>query len=160
MTLKRVREATAEDLKSAANRWLGDGVYIAEVHAIPRLQGRGGQRGPLPSARARPAARLKLPKLQRATLSNGLKVILAERHEVPLVNFWLATDAGYAADQFATPGTAKLTGTLLIDGTNTRSALRDQRPNGAARRAASGQFQSRLLVRAALGTEAQARSLA
>jgi zinc protease len=66
---------------------------------------------------------LKLPKLQRATLSNGLKVILAERHGVPLVNFWMAVDAGYAADQFAAPGTAKLTGTLLIDGTSTRSAL-------------------------------------
>jgi zinc protease len=66
---------------------------------------------------------LKLPKLQRATLANGLKVILAERHEVPLVNFWLAADAGYAADQFASPGTAKLTGTLVIDGTNTRTAL-------------------------------------
>jgi zinc protease len=66
---------------------------------------------------------LKLPKLQRATLSNGLKVILAERHDVPLVNFWLVVDAGYAADQFATPGTAKLMATLLIDGTRTRSAL-------------------------------------
>ena len=48
----------------------------------------------------------KLPKLQRATLSNGLRVVLAERHEVPLVDFRMTSDAGYAADQFATPGTA------------------------------------------------------
>src|ERR1035438_2443008 len=34
-TLKRVRSATAEDLKSAANRWLGDGVYIARVLPFP-----------------------------------------------------------------------------------------------------------------------------
>ena len=34
-SLKRVREATAEDLKAAANRWLSDGVYILEVQPFP-----------------------------------------------------------------------------------------------------------------------------
>ena len=118
-----MREATAEDLKSAANRWLADGVYIAEVLPFPdyKTAAADADRSHAPALGAPPE--LKLPKLQRATLSNGLKVILAERHEVPLVNFWMAADAGYAADQFATPGTAKLTGTLLIDGTRTRSAL-------------------------------------
>jgi zinc protease len=36
----------------------------------------------------------------------------------------MAVDAGYAADQFAAPGTAKLAATLLVDGTRTRSALK------------------------------------
>jgi zinc protease len=123
VTLKVVREATAEDLRAAANRWLGDGVYIAEVQPFPdyRAAAVGADRTQAPSLGPPPA--LKLPKLQRVTLSSGLKVILAERHEVPLVNFWMAADAGYAADQFATPGTAKLTGTLLVDGTGTRNAL-------------------------------------
>ena len=35
---------------------------------------------------------------QRATLTNGLKVVLLERHSTPLVNVTLAVDAGYAAD--------------------------------------------------------------
>jgi zinc protease len=61
--------------------------------------------------------------MQRATLSNGLKIILAERHEVPLVSFWLDVDAGYAADQFAAPGTASITMSLLNGGTKTRTAL-------------------------------------
>ncbi len=123
VTLKRVREATAEDLRSAANRWLSDGVYIAEVLPFPDYKaaqtGADRSKAPVPSTPPEP----KLPKLQRATLSNGLKIILAERHDVPLVNFWMAVDAGYAADQFATPGTAKLATTLLIDGTRTRNAL-------------------------------------
>jgi len=51
--------------------------------------------------------------LQRATLSNGLRVVLAERHEVPLVNFWMATDAGYAADEFAAPERRNMTMALL-----------------------------------------------
>ena len=123
VTLKRVREATAEDLKSAANRWLADGVYVAEVHPFPdyKAAATGADRSHSPELG--PPPELKLPKLQRATLADGLKVVLAERHGVPLVNIWLAADAGYAADQFAAPGTAKLTGTLLIDGTHTRSAL-------------------------------------
>jgi len=123
VTLKRIRETTAEDLKSAANRWLADGVYIADVLPFPEYKAApsGADRSKPPELGAPPE--LRLPKLQRATLANGLKVILAERHDVPLVNFWMATDAGYAADQFATPGTAKLTGALLIDGTRTRNAL-------------------------------------
>ena len=118
-----MRGATPDDLKGAANRWLTDGVYIADVLPFPdyKAAATGADRSKLPALG--PPPELKLPKLQRVTLSNGLKVILAERHDVPLVNFWLATDAGYAADQFAKPGTAKLTGALLIDGTRTRNAL-------------------------------------
>jgi zinc protease len=122
-TLKRVREATAEDLKAAANRWLADGVYIAHVLPFPEYKAAqaGADRSKAPTLGTPPE--LRLPKLQRATLGNGLKVILAERHDVPLVNCWMATDAGYAADQSANPGTAKLMGALLIDGTKTRNAL-------------------------------------
>jgi hypothetical protein len=32
------REATADDLKAVANRWLSDGVYILEVLPFPDLQ--------------------------------------------------------------------------------------------------------------------------
>ena len=122
-SLKRVQDATAEDLKAAANRWLADGVYALEVHPFPQFKtaSTGADRSKAPATGTPPD--LKLPKLQRTTLSNGLKVILAERHEVPLVNFWMTTDAGYAADQFAAPGTASMTSSLLDGGTSTRTAL-------------------------------------
>jgi zinc protease len=123
LTLQRTREATADDLKSAANRWLSDGDYIVQVQPFPDYTAAASEidRSRIPALGAPPE--LKLPRLQRAALANGLKVILAERHEVPLVHVWLATDAGYAADQFAKPGTAKLAATLLTEGTATRSAL-------------------------------------
>ena len=123
ISLKRVQDATADDLKAAANRWLSDGDYVLEVHPFPEYKtaSTGADRSKAPVPGTPPD--LKLPKLQRATLSNGLKVILAERHEVPLVNFWMATDAGYAADQLASPGTASLTSSLLDGGTSTRTAL-------------------------------------
>jgi zinc protease len=121
--LKLVREATAEDLKAAANRWLADGVYILEVVPFPQYKtaSAGADRSRAPEIGTPPE--LKLPKLQRAKLSNGLKIVLAERHEVPLVNFWMTSDAGYAADEFAAPGTAAMTMALLTGGTKMRSAL-------------------------------------
>ena len=123
VSLKRVQDATAEDLKAVASRWLSDGVYVLEVRPFPdyKAAATGADRSKAPEVGAPPD--LKLPKLQHATLSNGLKVILAERHEVPLVEFWLNVDAGYAADQFASPGTASMTMALLTGGTKTRTAL-------------------------------------
>jgi zinc protease len=122
-SLQHVREATAEDLRAAANRWLSDGVYILEVHPFPEFKtaATGADRSQVPEPGAPPE--LRLPKLQRAKLSNGLQLILAERHEVPVVNFWLTADAGYAADQSAAPGTASMTTALLDGGTATRNAL-------------------------------------
>jgi zinc protease len=122
-SLRLAREATAEDLKAAANRWLSDGVYILEVLPFPQYKtaSTAADRSKAPEIGTPPT--LKLPKLQRATLSNGLRVVLAERHEVPLVSFWMESDAGYAADEFAAPGTANMTMSLLTGGTKTRSAL-------------------------------------
>ncbi len=124
ISLKRVQLATAEDLRAAAQRWLSDGVYILEVDPFPdyKTASAGADRSKAPETGAPPE--LKLPKLQRTTLSNGLQVILAERHEVPLVNFTLAADAGFASDASTTPGTANLAMQVLTDGTGTRNALR------------------------------------
>jgi zinc protease len=121
--LQRVQDASVQDLKSAARRWLSDGVYTLEVHPYPsyKTATESVDRSKAPETGAPPE--LKLPKLERATLSNGLQVILAERHEIPVVNFGLQLDAGYAADQFATPGTASLTTALLDGGTAKRTAL-------------------------------------
>ena len=41
---------------------------------------------------------LKLPAPQRAKLSNGLEVVVVERHNAPVVDFTLIADAGFAAD--------------------------------------------------------------
>jgi zinc protease len=48
---------------------------------------------------------------------------VAERHAVPVVTFDLLVDAGYASDAGGNPGTARLAGELLTDGTRTRNAL-------------------------------------
>src|ERR1700683_1945433 len=76
ITLQRIREATADNLKSAADRWLSDGKYIVEVQPFPEytVAKTAVDRSKAPALGEPPT--LKLPKLQRATLSNGLKIVL------------------------------------------------------------------------------------
>jgi len=122
-TLKRIREATAQDLLAAARRWLTDGVYILEVHPFPGYKTLTStvDRSKLPEMGTPPE--VKFPTFQRATLKNGLKIIFVERHTIPVINFTLLLDAGYAADQFALPGTASLAMNMLDEGTRKRTAL-------------------------------------
>ena len=121
--LNWVRNATPKNLKDVANEWLSDGVYILEVHPYPELKAIPSDvdRSKLPEPG--PAPEIKFPDLQKAQLKNGLKIILAERHSIPVVNFNLVVDAGYAADQFALPGTSKLAMEMIDEGTKKRTAL-------------------------------------
>ena len=123
VTLTRVAGATAAQLRTAARDWLSDGVYALEVQPFPQLQASGGQvdRSKLPDVARPPES--QFPTIATATLSNGLKVYLAERPGVPLVNFNLMVDAGYAADHQGILGTASLAMNMLDEGTRTRSAL-------------------------------------
>jgi zinc protease len=122
-SLERVSHAATADLRDTARRWLSDGVYVLEIRPLPEFQITASDvdRSKLPV----PTIQLKVgfPKLERATLSNGLKVVLAERHSVPLVELALLADAGYASDQSAQPGTAKLAMNMVLQGTRFRNAL-------------------------------------
>jgi zinc protease len=121
--LATIEKATVEDVLGAAKRWLSDGVYVLEILPYPQLSAAPStvDRTKLPAPGAPPAVRF--PALERAALSNGLKVILARRDAVPVLNIQLLVDAGTAADQFASPGTASLAMNMLDEGTKTRSSL-------------------------------------
>jgi zinc protease len=123
VTQRRIAAATAADLKSAAARWLSDGEWVLEVHPYPEFgtTASAADRTKLPEAGTPPDARF--PAVARATLPNGLKIVLAERHSIPQVNLTLLVDAGYAADQFAAPGTASLALDMLDEGTTRLNAL-------------------------------------
>jgi zinc protease len=61
--------------------------------------------------------------MQRTTLSNGLKVVLVERHETPIVNFRMLFAGGSGADTTARPGMTSMMMTMIDEGTKTRNAL-------------------------------------
>ena len=66
---------------------------------------------------------LSFPNLQRGKLKNGIEVVLAERHAVPIVEVKLLLDAGFAADQGRKLGTASFTAGMLEEGTKTLDSL-------------------------------------
>jgi zinc protease len=67
---------------------------------------------------------LAFPKLQRATLPNGLKIVLAERRGLPLVQMSLEVQgAGFSSDPAAKPGLANFTMGMLDEGAGTYNAL-------------------------------------
>lgn len=121
--MQRVQQATPRELLSSARHWLSDGVYSLEVQPYPEFQTAkaGADRSKLPEPGAPPDTRF--PELQRATLSNGLKIVLARRPSIPQVRFDLLLDAGFAADQSGIPGTASLAMAMLDEGTAQRNAL-------------------------------------
>jgi zinc protease len=118
-----VRAATAKEVQATARRWLTDGVHVLSVapfgdHAVA-AKGADRTKRPEPG----PSPPPKFPAIERRKLSNGLTVLVAERHAVPVVQLELLVDAGYASDQGGAPGLAKLAAAMLPQGTTTRNAL-------------------------------------
>ena len=69
-----------------------------------------------------PAIAPTLPVPAETRLSNGLRVITVERHDLPLVTAALVARGGGATDPQAREGAASLASDLLTKGTTTRSA--------------------------------------
>ena len=120
---KDVANATADDLRSAMRRWMSEGVYALEVHPFPEFQeiASNVDRKKLPEIAAPPAA--PLAAAERATLSNGMKVVLSRRSAVPVVRLSMSVDGGYSADDPKKPGVAGMTMRMITEGTTSRSSL-------------------------------------
>lgn len=73
---------------------------------------------PVPGAPPRP----RVPRPERWTLANGLRVVALPKHSIPQVVLRLVIPAGGAADPRAYPGTASLVAHLLTEGTQSMSA--------------------------------------
>jgi len=139
------QQARPADVLAAAKQWLGKGDYTLTViptTTAPKEEAVAG----LPAAAQAPSLLpakstdkfsviksdidrskgvpqvatypdLSFPKVQRGKLKNGIEVVLAERHTIPVVNLSLQFDAGYAADAGIKPGTASFTTAMLDEGT-------------------------------------------
>jgi len=154
------------DVQAALGRWLNRPVYSLVVTPGERtergeLMGGWGDEGssppPKPDAKkpapklakgpkrelppVDPVGELTFPKVERATLSNGIPVVLARRAGVPKVLVSLSFDAGYAADAQDGPGTQSLMMSLLDEGTaslNATQIAEEQERLGARINAGAG----------------------
>ncbi|WP_299009205.1 pitrilysin family protein [uncultured Caulobacter sp.] len=121
--LQRIRDAKPADLVGAGRKWLTDGDFTLTVTPFPayKTAAVGADRKAMPEVGA-----LKAPafvKLHRGVLSNGLKVVLAERHDTPQVQFSLQFDAGQAAEAAGKAGVSSLAVGMLTEGTTKRDNL-------------------------------------
>ena len=145
-SLQAVAGATPAQVRDAAAKWLGKPSHVFMVKPGARkelAEAPAGTPSPfvLPKVDARykttassvdrskgvPVTAsfpdLKFPAQQRATLSNGTTVILAERHDVPVVQMSYQFAGGYSADPAGKPGIANFTASLLDEGAGDLDAL-------------------------------------
>jgi predicted Zn-dependent peptidase len=145
-SLKIIETATAADVQAAGKSWLAQGDHTLVVNPGVRkdlAEDPAGTPAPLtlpapdkkftttkstvdrskgvPIAETFPA--LKFPALQRATLSNGTKVILAERHDTPVVQLSYMFNGGYASDLGRKLGTSSFAMGMLDEGAGDLDAL-------------------------------------
>src|SRR6476619_7770808 len=101
---------------------MSDGEFVLNVEPVATFKTLVStvDRSKVPTPGAAPS--LKLPTPERAKLSNGLEVVVVERHSAPVVDFTLLADAGFAADASAKPGTARLAMLITKEGTKTRTS--------------------------------------
>ncbi|HEY4582842.1 MAG TPA: pitrilysin family protein [Lysobacter sp.] len=145
-TLANFAAATPAQLQAAGRAWLDTGSHTLVIEpgervALPEEPAATPAPFKLPAADAKfkasaPAVDrstgvpmpkqfpgLKFPALQRATLSNGTTVVLAERHDIPVVQMSYLFDGGYATDAGGKPGTAAFAMAMLNEGAGARSSL-------------------------------------
>ena len=130
-SLAGIEAATVEQVRDAARRWLAAGDFTLEVQPQPKYRNAEAsavdrKAGP-PVTSEFPS--VGFPKLERAELGNGMRVVIARRPGVPIVRVSALFDAGYVTDQGRALGTSSFTMSLLDEGTTTLDAL------GIARRA-------------------------
>ena len=147
-SMATVAAVTPAQLTAVGNRWLGDGDHtlvvvpgertpLAEAPAVdpapldlPPVDGKYSTTAatvdrstgvPMPEQ----FPDLTFPELQRATLSNGTEVILAERHAVPVVQVNYLFDGGYKADVLGGDklGTSSFAMSMLDEGAGDYDAL-------------------------------------
>jgi zinc protease len=122
--LKRIQAATPASVRKVANEWLSDGDYVLEVQPFPTTLKTAAPIDRSKEPATGSAMSLKLPPMQKATLSNGLKIVLAERHSAPVINFSLLVNGGYSSDATSALGTCSFAQRMLEEGTPTRDSLK------------------------------------
>ncbi|MEO6217106.1 MAG: pitrilysin family protein, partial [Sphingomonas sp.] len=138
--VQRVARKYLRDERSASLQYLpiesapagvkGDTITVAPTVAVSPLVAPANVAvvTPAPEAErlrppaAGPAVVAAIPSPQEFTLANGLRVIVVEKHDLPLVTANLVATGGAAADPPRRAGLGSLTADLMTKGTTKRSA--------------------------------------
>ncbi len=117
----RLRDGSASPAPSATKASAPDAGVRAPLTGIAsRITPDAPFRAKLPEAG--PKHDFKIPQVKRLRLRNGLPVILAESHKLPLVNVSLVVKTGSSANPKDKAGLASLVANMLDEGTKKRTA--------------------------------------
>lgn len=117
--------ANPSDLQKVARAWLSDGDYVLHIAPIGNLSASVGDadRSALPEPPSVVAA--AFPAVERTTLSNGMKLVVAKRSGAPVVNMTMLFNTGTPSDFASTnPLAGQFVTSLLLEGTRARSGNR------------------------------------
>ena len=115
--LEWLNAATASDLRETANRWLTRGYYELTVLPFPEYRATEAtvDRSKIPDVSA--DADISFPDIATAMLDNGMRVVVATRETLPIVDVSFRIGAGSTASPAAAPGLASFAMTLMDKGT-------------------------------------------
>ncbi len=116
--------ASPNQVKEASEQWLSQGYYQATMKPEPKFtvaESVVDRSKGLPEVGGLPD--LEFPAIEETTLSNGVKLVVANRTTVPMVSMAVQFDAGYAADVGRPLGTSSFALSMMDEGTESRSAL-------------------------------------
>lgn len=106
-------------MNAAFGRWILSFCILLCCAGAARAQ--QADRSKLPELAPPPS--LKLPPIQHLKLSNGLSVILMEKHDLPLLEMELVVRAGSAMDPDGKSGLASMMAAMMDEGAGSRSSL-------------------------------------
>lgn len=113
-----VAATTNEQLRAVAQSWLDSGVYVLHVspYAPFQINGEKVDRARVPDAGAAPSP--NIPAIERATLDNGLQLVLMRRTGLPLVDMQLQFPFGQFVDGLRSAGTTNFAVQMLLESNN------------------------------------------
>lgn len=114
--LEWLNAADAEELRRIANRWLTRGYYQLTVLPFPAYASSGDpvDRSSIPAVSTN--STINFPDIETATLDNGMKLVVATRGSIPLVDVSIEIDTGSIAAPADAPGIASFVFALLDKG--------------------------------------------
>ena len=122
--LRWYNEATAKNIHEASKKWLSQGRFTLSCTPFPEYAVTGTEADRSKAPEVDKAVNAQFPDIQRATLKNGMKVVLTRRTESPTVVVNMMFDAGYCTDKLGgRPGLANLAMNMLDEGTKTLNSL-------------------------------------
>ncbi|MCL0043455.1 insulinase family protein, partial [Dehalococcoidia bacterium] len=113
---------SADQIQNLANSVLGE--HRVELTVNPQTEMSATlsnlDRSIMPKPQGQP--RFVAPDAIEYTLNNGMKTLVIEKHELPVITFGLLLKNGAVSDPEQQPGLSYMTASMLTEGTETRSS--------------------------------------